>query len=394
MKASFPLIVILLSAFSPLSPRASDKLSDELTPAQEAGSLQNVDLAAIVLQPGDLPSGYSVGKTEHRDPGAFQKLPRTENVVSQQIKKKKKLIGSTTIFLYMNDEETSRAYAAMLKGLGDSSSPGSTIRNVKGIGERSVLAMSNMAFLVSGATVHRLEFRELFFVRCHAVINIRLDDPDTIISYAQKLDQRISASLCRSIGTAALTVQMNADQYQLSERIDKTITQEIDLTRDGKPEKIVLHVTGEDFKSPFTWTITIHSNGRKIFYKEHTDSERLDSVFNDPEFWSDCHDYTSCKSNWYFTDVMRLFFYTLKPFHLKLMQKKESWFTTFDEIKDLILKTGKATSVQANRIVEELKRDIENGKAICINPDVHPVTAGPIYLWIPIVDDFIFIYDD
>jgi hypothetical protein len=192
----------------------------------------------------------------------------------------------------------------------------------------------------------------------------------------------------------ALATRTNACQTPALERVDKTIIREADLTRDGKPEKIVLHITGKDFKSPFTWTITIHSNGRQIFYKEHFDNEQFDSTFGNSEFWGDCHDYISCKSKWYFTDVMRLFLYTLDPIHLELMQEKESPFTTFDTIRDLILKTGKATSVQANRIVEDLKRDIENGKAICINPDVHPVIGGPIYLWIPIVDDFVFLYDD
>jgi hypothetical protein len=180
-----------------------------------------------------------------------------------------------------------------------------------------------------------------------------------------------------------------------SDKIDRTISREIDLTRDGKPEKVILHVTGKDFQSPFTWTMTIQSNDRRIFYKEHADTERFDSLFNEPEFWGDCHDYASCKSNWYFTDVMNLFFYPLKPIHLELMKNKENGpFTTFDEIRDLILKTGKATLVQASRIVEDLKRDIGNGMAICISPNVDPITMGPIFLWIPIIDDFVYIYDD
>jgi len=208
----------------------------------------------------------------------------------------------------------------------------------------------------------------------------------------------MKAALCGmliiSIGMATLMAQTNTIQNQASERVDKTIIQEIDLTRDGKPENVVLHVTGKDFKSPFTWTITIHSSGRKIFYKAHTDTEQFDSLFNDPEFWGGCHDYSSCKSTWYYTEIMRLFFYTLKPIHLKLMANKESFFTTFDEINALILKTGKATPVQANRIVEELKRDMQNGKAVCIAPEVSPVAGGAIFLWIPIVEDFVFIYHE
>ncbi len=205
----------------------------------------------------------------------------------------------------------------------------------------------------------------------------------------------LSGLLIISIGMAAPVARTNANQNPTSGRIDKIINREIDLTRDGKPEKVVLHVTGKDFKSPFSWTITVYSNDRKIFYKEHSDTERFDKLFNEPEFWGDCHDYTSCKSSWYYTEIMRLFFYPLKPFHLELMENKEHGpFTTYDEIRDLILRTGKATSVQANRVVEDLKRDIGNGKAICINPEVSPVSSGPIYLWIPVINDFVYIYND
>lgn len=197
-----------------------------------------------------------------------------------------------------------------------------------------------------------------------------------------------------SMGMAALIAQTNATQLKPSERIDKTIIREVDLTRDGRPDKVILHVTGKDFYSPFTWTITVYSNNRKIFYKEQADTEQFDPGFNEPEFWGDCHDYTSCKSKWYYTDIMRLFLYTLEPIHLELMADKESYFTTFDQIKDLILKTGKATPVRADLIIEELKRDIQNGKAICIEPEINPAAGGAIYLWIPIVDDFIFIYHE
>ena len=197
-----------------------------------------------------------------------------------------------------------------------------------------------------------------------------------------------------SLGITALVAQTKAIHNQALESVDKTIIREVDLTRDGKPEKVVLHVTSKDFKSPFTWTITVLSNGRKIFYLDHADDEHFDKSFNDPEFWGKCRDYVSCKSAWYFTEVMRLFLYTLEPIHLELMANKDSFFTTFDEINALIIKTGKATPVQANRIVEELKQDIQNGKAVCISPEINPVAGGAIYLWIPIVDDFVYIYHE
>ena len=197
-----------------------------------------------------------------------------------------------------------------------------------------------------------------------------------------------------SIGMAALAAQISSNQNPASDRIDRTSTREIDLTRDGKPEKIVLHVTGKEIHSPFTWTIGIYSNGRRIFYQSRTEPENFDEVFSDSSIFGDCGSPESCKLQWYFNDIMRLFFYALKPIHLGLMNGEQAGFTTFNEIRNLILKTGKASSVQADRIVGDLRRDIENGKAICIIPDVNPYHTGPMFLWIPIIDDFIFIYVD
>lgn len=55
-------------------------------------------------------------------------------------------------------------------------------------------------------------------------------------------------------------------------KIDRTIIRRVDLTHDAKPEKIVLHVTGNNIRSPFIWTIEIYSHGKRIFYKKRDDS--------------------------------------------------------------------------------------------------------------------------
>lgn len=213
MKVLLLLVVILLVAIAPFSTAISDRQSDERALEQETRSLSDVDLASIVLQPGDLSSNYSAGKAEDSEPGAFKKLPKTKYVVHQPIKKNKEIIGGTTIFYYAEDWETNLAYEAMLEGLGEPGRPGSNIQHVVGIGERAVLAIFNMAFSVNDVTVRSLIFREFIFVRCHAVINIRLDDPNTILSYAQKLDQRILDSLCR------IQTSRSIDRQQAKEEI-------------------------------------------------------------------------------------------------------------------------------------------------------------------------------
>ncbi len=213
MKVLLLLVVILLVAIAPFSTAISDRQSDERALEQETRSLSDVDLASIVLQPGDLPSSYSAGKVEHSEPGAFKKLPKTKYVVNQLIEKKKEIVGCTTIFVYTEDWETDHAYWAMSEGLGEAGRPSSDMQYIVGTGERAVLAISKMAFSVNSVTMRRLDFHELIFVRCHAVIDIRLDDPNMILSYAQKLDQRILDSLCR------IRTSRSIDRQQAKEEI-------------------------------------------------------------------------------------------------------------------------------------------------------------------------------
>jgi hypothetical protein len=157
---------------------------------QTINHLADIDLAQIAFQSGDLPSEYSGTKAKASDPGAFKKLPKPGKIVNQPIKKKKKLVGGTTILLYKTDEEIGLAYSGILKGLGESG-----IQEIKSIGEKATLATLEMAFAVNGIEAHHFKAYELVFVRCCAVVDIRLDDRNLILSYAEKLDQRIRNSV-------------------------------------------------------------------------------------------------------------------------------------------------------------------------------------------------------
>jgi hypothetical protein len=158
----------------------------------------DIDLTSMAFQSGDLPAGYQGDITKRNVPEAFKKLPKPRRVVHQQIKKKKEIVGGTTILLYMTDEETGQAYSAIIEGLGESARTSGSIQEIMGIGERAALCTLKMIFAVNGIDVHHSRFNEFIFIRCHTIVNIRLDDPNIILSYAGKLDHRIRSSvLCR-----------------------------------------------------------------------------------------------------------------------------------------------------------------------------------------------------
>ena len=107
--------------------------------AEDIGCVSSIDLAAIVLKSGDLPQGYSGMKPKDSAPAAFKDLPEAENVIDQRIKKGKRIIGGTTIFLYKTAAEIDRAYSAVVRGFGETQP-----RTIPNIGERSALASLDM----------------------------------------------------------------------------------------------------------------------------------------------------------------------------------------------------------------------------------------------------------
>ncbi len=187
-------------------------------------------------------------------------------------------------------------------------------------------------------------------------------------------------------------------------KVDKTIIREVDLTRDGVPEKIVFHVTGDNMRSPFSWTVEIFSGGQQIYRQENHDDAGYDSLFNlDDDFWNDaidcaCYNYESCKKRWYFDYVPTRFLVRLDVDDSEWLDKTKTAedpnpFHPYSEIYDRILKTGKATALEAKNIVENLKRHVESGDAFGVDMEIIPNAGGLIAVWIPVIDDFFVIFE-
>ena len=57
--------------------------------------------------------------------------------------------------------------------------------------------------------------------------------------------------------------------------IDKEIVKKVDVTGDGRPEKILLHLKAKNIKAPFAWTLSVMSEGQLI-YSYNSDDTWLD----------------------------------------------------------------------------------------------------------------------
>jgi hypothetical protein len=205
-----------------------------------------------------------------------------------------------------------------------------------------------------------------------------------------------------SMGMAALVAHTNAIQNHASGKIDKTIIREVDLTRDGKPEKIILHVTGDNMRSPFSWTVEIISNGRRIFRQEKHETAEFDSLFDpnsdflEAEGACKCYSFESCKKRWYYDELPRRFIIRLDAEDSEWLKKTKTGpyppFHPYSEIYDRILGTGRATARESEKIIEDLKIHMESGDAFGIDIGLDH-GGGYIAVWIPVIDDFFVIFE-
>ena len=81
--------------------------------------------------------------------------------------------------------------------------------------------------------------------------------------------------------------------------VDQVITRNIDVTGDGVTDRIVIHLKGANWRSPFHWSLRIYSKDRLVFSHD-SDDAGLDRFFADRGFVDDgCGSYLKCKQEYY-----------------------------------------------------------------------------------------------
>jgi hypothetical protein len=155
--------------------------------------LTKIDLAPLLMQPGDLPTGMTGGQIGKMLPGLDGKLPRPTNMIYQELAKEGEFVGVSAILLYDSPTDLEQAYAflatdfdgipAVPAQVGDKATSFSGTHSV-------TILDSPMLFSISGLT----------FARCQAVVQIRITNSfnlTAVTAYAQRLDQRLQPIVCR-----------------------------------------------------------------------------------------------------------------------------------------------------------------------------------------------------
>jgi hypothetical protein len=183
-------------------------------------------------------------------------------------------------------------------------------------------------------------------------------------------------------------------QIQKTNAIDEKIEKNIDVTGDGKPDKITLNLKAKNIESPFIWSITIISDG-KIIYSHDSDDTRYDEDFKGAGFVSGCNDYLSCKHKYYYHDILDNLVLTGNKWYDAdgILDKKNS-STLYPLGRKQLKECCNITGQQADTILGKIEKKLREGKAVLLNVPISTVNSAPPMVFVPEVGRFLIIYED
>ena len=150
--------------------------------------LPEVELEPLLVQPGDLPSGLAASHIRDEAPEMFTAVPEPQKAVNQQFERNGETQGGVTVLLYDTHEDVDEAYNIIAQGMPE------TRAYVPGVGAAAV----GGNLMVNPLGVQFVSV-ELVFVRCHAIVHIRITGThrlDDASAYAKRLDKRLQEKVC------------------------------------------------------------------------------------------------------------------------------------------------------------------------------------------------------
>lgn len=180
-----------------------------------------------------------------------------------------------------------------------------------------------------------------------------------------------------------------SDKYR--QPVDKTITQNIDVTGDGNKETVTLHILGDNFDSPFKWTLTI-KNINTIILSYSADDSNLDKFFNDKGFY-DGNSYRESKEKWYFNDILKYIVLPKSAYSVEGMINKSRDGTLYKLGTEFLSARG-ITGSKAITILNNIANKLKSGNAIVIVIPETPQQFSSPMVYSPEINEFIQIYAD
>jgi hypothetical protein len=156
------------------------------------------NLESLLLQPGDLPGTIAGESADDPTPLDFVNDPPATTIVGQRLMRDGRSAGSVSLLFYDNPSDLAQAYQRLTANADPFTAQANVMEPRTDVGEQAMTARLTLASSTYGPT-HTVI---VIFARCHAVINMRLNEQadltlDTAMVYAKRLDQRIAAVVCR-----------------------------------------------------------------------------------------------------------------------------------------------------------------------------------------------------
>jgi hypothetical protein len=173
-----------LNGIIPSNP--SGRASNLLTPEQIAG----INLEQQLIQPGDLPESFTAGTPGSTVPDRFKDFPPAQYQASVELTTGGSWAGNATVFLYSSADDIDKAFNPEGKTYDDS-------KALDGLGEKSSFLKFSIPYGTGASTIDAVN---AFWIRCSAVVEIRLITPDeeVVKRYALALDGRIAPAVCNT----------------------------------------------------------------------------------------------------------------------------------------------------------------------------------------------------
>ena len=175
--------------------------------------------------------------------------------------------------------------------------------------------------------------------------------------------------------------------------IDRTLSRTADVTGDGQPDTISLHLRAESMAKPFKWTLTITS-GEMTLLTYDSDDAWLDRNFNDQGFVDNCKDYLSCKEQYYFRDILDTVLSGESSYDVEGILNRSAPNTLFPIGRAFLKECCNITASRADQILGLVETRIRGGKTVLICIPLSPVQLRDPMVYVQEVKQFVPVYRD
>ena len=155
------------------------------------------ELEQLLIQPGDLPAGFTAGQVREQAPGMFSELPRPQICIYQQLVLGDTQAGGVTLLVYSDLVQAKKSFEGIVSGFAlddDQSLYKQSCDAIDGIGESCTqfLGRAQSAELLG---MPLKDMGDITSIRDVIVSHVRMvgtADPKDLQSYLRRLDRRIS----------------------------------------------------------------------------------------------------------------------------------------------------------------------------------------------------------